>query len=107
MPGLGFWIDPATTPFLLPDSLNQKPTSLHLHQGWNIVGDPYTTAEPASSILVNGKAFLSQSALVAQVTYTWQSGDTAYETMYGSGITLKPYVGYWVYAYAPCTLTFN
>ena len=78
-----------------------------LHKGWNIIGDPYLTAEPASSILVNGKPLLSQSSVIAQVTYTWQPGDTAYETMYGSGITLQPYVGYWVYAYTPCMLTFN
>jgi len=56
---------------------------------------------------VNGTPFLSQTDLISQVTYTWQVGDTAYETAYGSGITLKPFEGYWVYAYSQCTVTFN
>jgi len=107
--GVGFWINPINGPAFLLDSgaLSPKPCSLTLHKGWNIIGSPFLTAEPASKLTVNGSAFLSQSNLIAQVTYTFQAGDTAYETATGSGITLQPFEGYWVYAYSQCTVTFN
>lgn len=114
VPGAGFWVDfanPGT--LLIYASQNSKPVSFTLDSGWNIIGDPYTTAEPVSSISVTATGttspvpILEQDSTLAQVTYTWQPGDTEYQAQYGSGITLQPYVGYWVYAFKGCTLTFN
>ena len=35
--------------------------------------------------------------------YTFQAGDTNYEAVTGSSGVLKPYEGYWLYAFQPCT----
>ncbi|CEK16366.1 periplasmic component of the Tol biopolymer transport system [Chthonomonas calidirosea] len=86
---------------------NFLPFNIPLQQGWNMIGDPFT-----SSVNFNGLQVQLQNGTLINVTaaqagpnpvlgaalWTYQNGN--YAVVY----TLDPFRGYWLYAFQPCTL---
>lgn len=111
--GTGYWVRFTTAANLL--SVGQ-PTDTNsdfqksLSAGWNMIGDPWSYAVASDILTVtdsSGNSFPVGQAgsLVSPTLYTYQAGDTAYETL-GPGATIQPFEGYWIFAYVPCTLVF-
>jgi hypothetical protein len=111
--GRGFWAH-----FHQPTGLVKKgtdlTTSMHLlsiplSSGWNMIGDPYAVAIPLSSVVVvdgSGNRYSLTDAnakgLVYSVLYSYDPSSNSYVTH--SGDSLQPYTGYWICAFADCTL---
>lgn len=111
-PGEGYWVRLASTGNLLDVGIVNDPTvslSIPLQAGWNIIGDPWATAVGLGALSVidgSGHSYpVGVGSLVAPTLYTYQAGDTNYETLTPGG-ALQPFEGYWVYAYQSCTLQF-
>jgi hypothetical protein len=114
-PAQGYWAR-----FYQPTNLLQRgvPTipgdsySIALSTGWNLIGNPRTTAVPESGVtIVNGDSDLTftqavNDTLVYSTLFTWAQGDVAYQQESDPSITFAPFTGYWLYAYDPVTLTF-
>jgi len=82
---------PANVPFDIP-----------LQAGWNMVGDPFTTAVPVSSLTFNSgtetftQATTSATPLIGRTVWTYNAQAKAYV----AATSLNPDVGYWVFAYS-------
>ncbi len=116
-PGLGYWLYVPTylTAGLTPTATGTvltAPVTVSLSTGWNQIGDPYTSAEPLSSITVTAGTTASPlpgaGGQIYGTLYTYPAGATRYTAVSAaSGAALQPYAGYWVYAFQPVTLTYN
>lgn len=113
--GTGYWArtsasTPAYDTGLYPDST--QPFSVALSPGWNEIANPMPDAVSAVNVQVQGGGNTytfkngNKAGYVGATFYTWQPTDTAYEVLPASTATLKPFYGYWLYAFKPCTLTF-
>lgn len=114
VPGQGYWAHPASSVTLYDlgdDTVSTAPIDVSLSAGWNMIGDPMNVAAPASGLEVmsGGNTYSFADANLAgrvgATFYTWQPGDSEYETVTSTG-SLQPFIGYWVYAFKPCTLIF-
>jgi uncharacterized repeat protein (TIGR03803 family) len=113
VPGQGYWFHPASTANLYDigtDQANNASVNVSLAQGWNMIGNPYGSSISGPGLLVQSGlnnitlSSANLAGLIGATLYTWQPGDSAYETQSVSSATLAPYEGYWVYAFQPCTL---
>jgi hypothetical protein len=93
-----------------------------LQPGWNMIGDPYTTAVTLASILVydstgqNEYTFSAASSptlnILSPLLYTYDQATNSYVQVSignpngASNPSLEPYAGYWIEAYTTCTLQF-
>jgi kumamolisin len=112
--GQGYWIAvPSSTKFYSISQLGQpaaSPFTIDLSPGWNMIGTPFNGAVANSGITVsvNGQPSESYATAVANNSvsdfFTWQGGDTAYETISASG-SLQPWEGYWIFAQSPTTIS--
>jgi hypothetical protein len=115
-PGRGYWARVKTI-----TELNDLGTTVAagskvnvlLLPGWNMIGDPWATPAASTSITVfdgtSAYSFADAEAqsIINSTIFTYQPGDTEYETQSGEKVTLEPYEGYWLYAYKACTLSFG
>lgn len=115
VPGQGYWVRFAAQADLLDigvDETGTQAVSIPLSVGWNMIGNPDPSSVTASSLQVkNGSATYSignanKAGVIGATFYTWQPGDTVYVVLPISTSTLQPYLGYWIYAFKPCTLIF-
>jgi uncharacterized repeat protein (TIGR03803 family) len=104
VPGQGYWIR-------LPSAFNMAypgtpaptnaPFVINLQPGWNMVGDPFTSAISLDSLKFDGgtetfsEATTGSSALVEPEFWAYPSGATAYL----AATSLVPGQGVWVYAF--------
>lgn len=110
--GQGYWAR-----FPQPVSLNaagalaptNKPFSVALTKGWNMIGDPFPISVDMSSLIVmdssgaqHSFAAAVQTGLVGPTLYSYPANAQAYSSQ-TSG-TLDPYAGYWIVANQNCTL---
>ena len=96
-----------------------------LSPGWNMIADPYTTADSLSSLTFDDSAgrgdpttnnapytFAAASetggvSLISPYLYTYAIGASSYTSIYvggPDGQSLNPYQGYWILANTTCTL---
>ncbi|HET6385881.1 MAG TPA: hypothetical protein VFJ58_21020, partial [Armatimonadota bacterium] len=125
--GRGYWIMETTAqPFTKVGNPSQSPLNITLQPGWNMIGDPYTSAidmtDPADveftapvavgSIPANMAVPLDQAitaGIVGSPFFTWNQTMNSYVT----DTVLRPWYGYWVYISPtatqnqPVTLTFT
>lgn len=103
-----------------PMSLEPSPTSIPIYAGWNMLGNPWELPVFAEHITVVdsggnsetwGAAVSSGIQLLSPTIYFFNPGDWSYvsTTLDTTGTDpvgggLNPFIGYWVYAYGPCTL---
>jgi hypothetical protein len=75
---------------------------IQLQAGWNMVGDPFTTAVPLSDVLFNNSSetFAQATSTTDQLIGSDVFAFTAGSTNYTSATTLSPGAGYWIYAFA-------
>lgn len=107
--GQGYWINPSQTVWLTQAGTTTTESSfpIALQNGWNMIGDPYTSAVPLSdlTVSVSGSTVPYATALsdntVSEIYY--YSGG-AYQTL-GSSSSLEPWTGYWIESFSPSTLT--
>ena len=104
--GVGYWaLIPGDRPYVhrngVPAPGNQ-PFRITVQPGWNMIGDPSGVAVPLTSIQVESlpagataTAALGSSSLVQMPLYTWDG--TKYVVL-GSGDSIQPFVGYWIFA---------
>jgi len=107
--GAGYWVKPAADVTLrvigtpAPAGL---PYKIALTQGWNMIGDPFTSPVAVGAIQVDTPVPstptpIASSQLVALPLYAYRG--TSYVAK-GATDTLDPYAGYWIYARAASTL---
>lgn len=113
--GLGYWAlfpNNTTVWYLhrqgIPAS-NTQTFSIALKQGWNMIGDPFTTNVPLTGITVDTvpsstPVALASSSLVSLPLYFYVGGSSVYATLNTSTDSLLTGVGYWIDATAPATL---
>jgi hypothetical protein len=115
-PGQGYWARFATQTNLLdvgPHVDPTQPITVSLAAGWNMIGVPRAAAVATSALGIeySGQNYSFTSAVAAGVVattmYTYQAGDIQYEVIPTLSASLKPYYGYWLYAYHPCTVVFT
>ena len=84
----------------IPLASSTQSYRIGLLPGWNMIGDPFASAVPMSSIQVDtvtpGNPVAIGSASTVQLPFYDYNG-SAYQTL-GTGDTLQPFVGYWVHA---------
>ncbi len=102
--GLGYFIDaPAAIPVItFGMSFPTSPFKIPLHEGWNIVGDPYTYSVPFNSLVVETSTGahlpISQAVdqkLILPHIYRFVNGDYQFSTL-PDGL-LQSWEGHWVY----------
>ena len=110
--GQGYWIRfPSANYLHLPGNpaSTTQPFSISLQQGWNQIGDPFPLAAPLSTITVSGTSgsgLLASTPAVVQATlYSYDTSTNAYAALSPATDLLNPYVGYWIFAFQPCTLS--
>ncbi len=109
--GQGYWIRfPSANYLHIPGTSASatQPFSLSLQQGWNQIGDPFTLAVPLSSMTASGPGgsgpLASTPAVVQSTLYSYNTSTNAYAALSPATDVLNPYVGYWIFAFQPCTL---
>ena len=114
-PGNGYWVKFSASSSLYDLGTltsSSSAVSVSLKAGWNLIGNPRTTAVSLSSLsftLNQLTLSIPQAESVGflyPTLYTYQSGDTAYETITLDSGSLQPYYGYWIYSYFAGTLNF-
>jgi uncharacterized membrane protein YgcG len=110
-PGQGYWARFTTPTKLLDKGVHvdeTQPFSISLHQGWNMIGDPFAENVSLSQVQVgvNGQSqnfpiWPRPGAPVMSHLYTFPPGATEYQV---EAVSLKPYAGYWLFAFKDCTL---
>jgi hypothetical protein len=109
-PGAGYWVRfvAATTLYDIgTHTVSSAPYDISLSPGWNMIGDPFATSVPLTSLQVTSGgtttsfAGAAQSGVVGASIYTYPAGASAYQV---ESSALQPFVGYWVLANQACTL---
>ena len=113
-PGQGYWVRLNGTGSLSSmgtPTPTSTPFSITLGEGWNMIGDPFNSTISLANVVVTagGKSYTGISAastagVVSYILYSYPAGSTAYVSENGTG-SFDPYIGYWMYAFRPCTLT--
>jgi uncharacterized repeat protein (TIGR03803 family) len=112
--GQAYWINlkSGETPSVYIAATTATSASVSLYAGWNMIGDPFSTAAPISEITFtpNGSSTALSFAkavsdgIITGALFTYQSGDTAYQIL-GSAGSLTPYWGYWIWVSEDCTMS--
>jgi hypothetical protein len=110
-PGQGAWVylgQSATIYDVGTPTPTTQPCAISLQSGWNLIGNPFASAVAESGFSVQtaqGTAtFASGQNAIYTTLYTYPAGASAYTEQGLTGGSLAPYQGYWMYAFAPCTL---
>jgi kumamolisin len=113
-PGQGYWarFGPLITASLtaIGTPVTTSTSSVALSPGWNIIGDPYTTAIAVDSLQVstNGTTQSFEAAGSANIiTPTLYGYDGTNYVPLSSGDSLQPYAGYWIYCNDASTLIYT
>ena len=115
-PGQGYWARFASSTDLLGVGSMvavSESSSVSLVTGWNMIGVPRPNTVSVADLTLSyaGQSYTfaaaAEAGLIVNSLFTYQAGDTTYESMTGSTATLQPYYGYWLYAYHRCTLVFS
>jgi hypothetical protein len=102
--GLGFFIDaPAAIPVItFGTALTKSSFRIPLHDGWNLIGDPYPFTVPFNSVEVETGsgahlpvAQASDQKLILPHIYRFVNGDYQFATLPDGA--LQPWEGHWVY----------
>ena len=112
--GRGYWIRfPAANYLHIPGNTaaTTQAYSISLAQGWNQIGDPYPVAAPLATMGVTSATGVS--GLLGAVPTVVQAQLYDYNTSTGvydpplavATASLQPYMGYWIYAFQPATLS--
>ncbi|MDR3707707.1 MAG: chitobiase/beta-hexosaminidase C-terminal domain-containing protein [Capsulimonadaceae bacterium] len=82
-----------------------SPFAITLAAGWNMIGDPFTTAAPLSSITfgADGMSYAGAvlSGLVGPALWAYDSSSNGYI----SATSLEPLKGYWIFAYSATSMS--
>ena len=86
-----------------------KSYEVTLDQGWNMIGNPFgdpLAIQSLHTLTARGTAYSigTIGSVVSPIFFTWPAGANEYSSI--SSCFILPYTGYWIFAYAPCTLTF-
>ncbi len=110
--GQGYWIRfPSTNYLHIPgnSASTAQPFSISLQQGWNQIGDPFPLAAPLSTFTVSGAGgtgpLASTPAVVQATLYSYNTSTNAYAALSPVTDLLNPYIGYWIFAFQPSTLS--
>lgn len=103
-----YWINLSTTGRVLTagqDADTTQPFVRPLGKGWNLVGNPYPFAVDLYECTVQSESGASltwsqalDNHLVGEIVYTWDGRQYLPTTM------MQPYLGYWIFTSARCTL---
>jgi kumamolisin len=114
--GQGYWVRAGEPINLLTAGtpVTANPFSVALSAGWNLIGDPYSTAYSIAAIDVLASGSTTPvswtsavaSGIVDNALYTYPAGSSAY-TAIDSSFSMQPFAGYWIYANQACTLEFS
>jgi hypothetical protein len=117
-PGLGYWASfPSGGDALLylgtPASTTVV-TTINLSQGWNSIGDPYTTAINIADLNFSSTKYTFAQAVSANYNlisptlyyYLKSSASSGAYSPVTTGSQLQPGVGYWIYSYFNTTLNY-
>lgn len=111
-PGVGYWARiPAGGADLFDiggKTDTSQPYKVALKSGWNMIGNPFEASFAVGALDVvsaDGVTYPvgTAASIVAPTLYTWPAGATAYKPVQVTD-GFWPFVGYWIYAYQPCTL---
>ncbi|MGI4789101.1 MAG: protease pro-enzyme activation domain-containing protein [Janthinobacterium lividum] len=105
-PGSGYWVVFPGTAYPHFDGTlvsTAGPFSIALSAGWNLIGDPFPSAVPLSSVTAGGTALASSSA-VSPTLYSYNTAAGNYVTVSAASGSLQPYAGYWIFAGQSTTL---
>ena len=112
--GAGYWVrfaGPATVESAGAGAPDGEDFPMSLTAGWNMIGCPWTSSVALSTATVLDSVNASHSTsdavssgLIGGSLYAFQPGDTNYEVVSATSGTMKPYLGYWLYASQACTL---
>lgn len=114
-PGQGYWVRFTGSASLYDvgqDTNSSQAYTVALAAGWNMIGDPFASGAAGASVeITSGSQTYSlvqanKAGLIAATLYTYQPGDTAYESQPVSSAAFAPFEGYWIDAFSPCTLVF-
>jgi hypothetical protein len=107
---VGYWVHvPAAGANIATVGTPADPTKnfpIALAQGWNQIGDPFLSGVPLSNCSVlSGSQTLTETAAAAGNViygniYSYNGGTNKYTTAQA----LTTGLGYWIYAFSPCTL---
>jgi hypothetical protein len=107
--GQGYWVRFPTTITVAQTGITtaaNRPFSITLHPGWNMIGDPFTTAVPVSSLTFNGgtETFIQASSapnqLIGGTVWAYNQASDAYY----AAPNLEPDQGYWILAVSETTM---
>jgi hypothetical protein len=115
--GQGYWVRfPHSVGLLLAGTPLSNTTgttaSISLQAGWNMIGEPFETNIPISSLMFTdstgnqytyAQASSPQVQLIDPSLYYYDSNAGQYAVS-GSSDTLTEWYGYWIQAMAPCTM---
>ncbi len=109
--GTGFWLSLQKDAAICTDNTNVSEISdtggfsIYLYKGWNLIGNPYTRDASLSNVYLTYQGQTRSFAQDQQSKKPWLYGDQIYSyssdtglyvRMDKSGLTFKPYNGYWV-----------
>ncbi|MBS1723393.1 MAG: hypothetical protein JSS66_10625 [Armatimonadetes bacterium] len=116
--GIGYWVLPTSDQGYRTLQNAQMPTDqalggllVSLHQGWNLIGNPYSFGVPLNQLVLVAEdnpadsftwieavqAGYVQSSLIYFLRDDTQPGGGTYVYTQGSGDILEPHRGYWIY----------
>jgi len=123
-PGRGFWayFDAAAPPPSGTLPAQDRPASIHLSAGWNLISNPFLKSVTWDVDLVKVRVGESEAvdlrdstSVVADYLWGWTQDDTDKSTgsyylvadptvIPGAAAVLEPWMGYWIKAAAKCEL---
>jgi alpha-L-arabinofuranosidase len=107
--GAGYWVKMASSATVTTQGTPAPvgtPFKISLKQGWNMIGDPFTSPIAIGSLMVDTPtpstpASIGTSTLVGLPLYAFNGAAYVAKTATDS---IDPYSGYWIYATQPATL---
>jgi subtilase family serine protease len=106
-PGQGYWVrfpQAVTVTTVGTPAPTNTSFSIALQAGWNMIGDPFNSTIPISSLTFNGATFSQASStpdqLVGSAIFAYDMGSNSYV----SASSLQFGQGYWIFAYSAVTM---
>ena len=116
VPGKGYWVRFTASTSLLGSGVptdSTVPSVVTLAAGWNLIGSPSYLVAIASIDVASGPIGGSEpfanavsGGVVNGTLYAYQATDTLYEAVNPATDSLSPHLGYWLYAFQPCSLIY-
>ena len=106
--GRGYWARLPAPSYLHYDGPLVPPSApftITLSAGWNQIGDPFPLPVPLPMVTAGGLP-LAAGAPISPTLYRYDTATGAYAALNSASDALRPYTGYWIFAYQPTVLSF-